>query len=128
MSRKVGSKSKVKLIKGDFKGIFVKNRDKIFYFVLGIIDIILIIYVARSNIANYAIVNGEEVFIGSSKNLIMGRNYITLVISLFIYLYGLIVNKFLLKKKISNKWLILILILILIFNMIMFYLFTKKVY
>ena len=121
-------KKKKKKKNFNLRDYIVRHKGKIIGLVLGIIDIILIIYVARGNVANYAVVNGEEVFIGKTRNLLLGRNYITLVVSLFIYLYGLLLNKFLIKKKISVRGMVLIFGLILIFNMIMFYLFTRKVY
>lgn len=121
-------KKKKKKKKFNLRDYIVRHKGKIIGLVLGIIDIILIIYVALDNVANYAVVNGEKVFIGKTRNLLLGRNYITLVVSLFIYLYGLLLNKFLIKKKISIRRMVLIFGLILIFNMIMFYLFTRKVY
>lgn len=119
---------KIKKKKFEKKDFILKNKGKLISLFLFLFDVFLIIYVARGNIANYAVVNGEEVFVGKTKNLLLGRNYITIVVSLFIYLYGLVINKFVMKKKISIKKLILIFGLILLFNMIMFYLFTKKVY
>ena len=110
------------------KYFIIKNKVKLISLILFLFDVFLIMYVGRKNVANYASVNGEEIFIGKTRNLLFGRNYVTIVVSLFIYIYGLIINKFIIKKKFSIKKLILIFGLILIFNMIMFYLFTRKVY
>lgn len=110
------------------KHFIIKNKVKLISLVLFLFDVFLIMYVGRKNVANYALVNGEEMFVGKTRNLLFGRNYITIVVSLFIYIYGLIINKFIIKHKFSVKKLILIFGLILAFNMIMFYLFTKKVY
>ena len=110
------------------KRFVIKNKNILVGIGLAIVDIVLIIYVARNNVANYVNVNGEDIFIGETKNLLLGRNYITLVISAFIYLYGLLINKVLLKNKISKKNLILLFIGILLFNMIMFCIFTNRVY
>ena len=110
------------------KRFVIKNKNILVGIGLAIVDIVLIIYVARNNVANYVNVNGEDIFIGETKNLLLGRNYITLVISAFIYLYGLLINKVLLKNKISKKNLILSFFCILLFNMIMFCIFTNRVY
>ena len=55
-------------------------------------------------------------------------NYITLIITGFIYIYGLAINKILLKNNIKIRYMILLLIGILVINMLLFYLFTNKVY
>lgn len=110
------------------RDIIISNKDKLVFFILGLIDVILIVWFARSNVANYAIVNGKEIFVGKTKNLLFGRNYITLVISFFIVVYGLLINKIILKKKWKVKFLMLIFSFLIIFNMLLFYFFTNKVY
>ena len=110
------------------KKLIRKNKNIIIGLCLLIMDIILIIYVASSNAVNYVNVNGEEIFVGKTRNLLLGRNYITLVVSAFIFLYGLLINKVIVRKKINIKKMILIFGGILLFNMILFCIFTNRVY
>ena len=87
----------------------ISIKKLIINMIVFILNTVLIIYVAKQNIANYANVNGEEVFVGSTKNLLLGRNYITIVITVFTNIYYYFLNKFILKNKFTKKQLILIL-------------------
>lgn len=104
------------------------TRVNITYFVLAIIDIILVIYTARSNIVNYVVILDEEIFMSKTKYLLFGRNYVNLVIISFFYIYTLLVSKFYLKNKITLKFLGILFLIIFIINILLFYIFTKKVY
>jgi len=122
--QKKTSKSKSKL---NLKKYLTK--ENIIYLLIALIDITIIIYVAKKNIINYVTIdNNKPIYLGDKHNLFLGRNYITLVTTIVVYLYILTLNKFYFKKKINIKYLILILFLILILNCIIFYLFTNKVY
>lgn len=112
----------------DIKELIKNNKNKLVLLILGLLDIVLIIWCAKDNVANYVILDGEDIFIGETKNLLLGRNYITLVITIFIYGYGFLINKVLLKNKIKFKYLVILFIIILVVNMLLFYLFTNKVY
>ena len=114
--------------KEKLKENIIKNKNILVLIVLLIIDIVLIIYVAKENVSHYVNVNGKDIFIGKTKNLLLGRNYITVVVSVFIYLYGLLINKVMLGNKINIKKLVLIFIGILILNMIVFCIFTNRIY
>lgn len=92
-----------------------------------VIDIILIVYFAGSNYANYATVEGKVVFVGDTKNLLFGRNYIGLIVSLFMFGYGILMNKFF-KNKFRLKSVLISAMGLLLFNMLLFYLFTNKIY
>ena len=129
--RKVNTKKKeVKNNKkiDKIKSFVNKNKNILLVSILGIIDIILIICFARDNYANYAEVDGNVIFVGKTKNLLFGRNYIGLIVTIFIYIYGLIVSKVLCKNKLEIKKSILWFILIFVVNMILFYVFTNKIY
>ena len=112
----------------DIKELIKNNKNKLVLLILGLLDIILIIWCARGNVANYVMLDGEDIFVGETKNLLLGRNYITLVITIFIYVYGLLINKILLKNKIRFKYWVILFIIALVVNMLLFYLFTNKVY
>ena len=112
----------------DIKKIIKNNKNKLVLLILGLLDIILIILCARDNVANYVMLNGEDIFVGETKNLLLGRNYITLIITVFIYVYGFFINKILLKNKIKLKYWVFLFVIILVINMLLFYLFTSKVY
>ena len=111
-----------------FINFVIANKNILLVLVLLVVDIILIIFFAKDNYANYANVNGESIFVGKTRNLIFGRNYIGLIVTLFIYFYGLLVSKVLLKNKINIKWLIGWFIILFIFNILLFSGFTNKIY
>ena len=104
------------------------TKDNIFYFVLLLIDISIIIYSARHNYANYVTINRKKVFIGKTKNILFGRNYIVLITTLFIYVYTLLSNKILLHKENKKEYIIKYGLLLLLLNITLFYIFTKRIY
>ena len=104
------------------------TKDNIFYFVLLLIDVSIIIYSARHNYANYVTINRKKVFIGKTKNILFGRNYIVLITTLFIYVYTLLSNKILLHKENKKEYIIKYGILLLLLNITLFYIFTKRIY
>lgn len=120
--------SKKKKVDNKLFNFINNNRFKLVFGLLLLIDIIMIICFAKDNYANYAVVEGKSIFIGKTRNLLFGRNYVGLIVTFFIYIYGIIVNKYFFKKKINIKILVLILLGLLLFNMLLFYLFTNKIY
>ena len=106
------------------------TKDKVIYLLLGIIDIIIIIYAARKNYANFVSLAGSKsTYIGdSTKNLIFGKNYITLLTTAFFFIYICLLNKFMFHKKNTKKFVIILLLLLLIINCTLFYAFTNKIY
>ena len=115
-----------KLHYGDKKNIV--NKTSIIYFLLGLCDVVLVIYCARYNKAHYVKLLDEDIFIGKTKNLIFGRNYINLIISLFFYVYSLLIYRLFLKKRFNKMYVIGSLLLIFIVNIILFVCFSVKVY
>ena len=107
---------------------FFLNKNFIIYFLMGLCDIVLVIYCARYNKAHYVKLLDEDVFIGKTKNLIFGRNYINLIISIFFYIYSLLIYRFFLRKKFSKIFVIGSLFFIFIFNIILFVCFSVRVY
>lgn len=110
----------------DWKKIFTKVN--ITYAILLLLDIVLVIYLARKNIVNYVEVLGVEVFASKTRYLLWGRNYVNLVVIVFFYIYTCLINKFFLKRKNTKKFLILLLAILVILNVFLFVLFTKKIY
>ena len=104
------------------------NKQNIIYSLIILIDILIIIYAARHNFINYVTINKKSFYLGNKRNLFLGRNYITLLTTVIVYLYFLLINKYYFHKKINKKYLILILLGLLIINCLIFYLFTIKVY
>ena len=125
-TKKKSSKNNKKV--DSFINFINKNKNILLVSILGIIDIILIICFAKDNFANYAEVDGNVIFVGKIKNLLFGRNYIGLFVTFFIYIYGLVVSKVLCKNNLKIKSSILWFVLIFVVNMILFYIFTNKVY
>lgn len=105
------------------------TKQTLFYCLISIIDIVFIIYCARHNYANYVKDFSEEsFFIGDSKDLLFGKNYITIIFTIFVYTYLLLCNKILFHMKQSKKRMIKLLIILFIINISLFFIFTKRIY
>lgn len=105
------------------------SLPQVLYIILTIIDIVIIIYSARHNYANYATINKKEsFFVGDAKDLLFGKNYISLIVSLFFFCYTLLLNKFLFHKKSTKLGILKLFILIFFINTILFFCFTKRIY
>lgn len=104
------------------------TKGNITYFILAVLDIIFVIYMARKNVVNYVVILDEEIFVSKTKYLLFGRNYINLVIIAFFYIYTCLVTKFFLKKKITKKFLLWLFVILFVINILLFFIFTKKVY
>ena len=105
------------------------NKKIIMYIIMLILDVSIIIYSARHNYANYITINKDhKMFVGDSKDLLFGKNYITLITTFFFFIYTLLANKILFHEKNTKKFIILLLLFLLILNIILFFIFTKRVY
>ena len=104
------------------------TKQNIIYLIIAISDIFLIIYSARRNMINYVKIENKKMYLGAKTNLIFGRNYISLVTTLVVYIYTLLINKVYFKKKTNIKNYIIFLILLLLLNCLIFYIFTNRVY
>ncbi len=104
------------------------SKKTITYLFLIMADVFLIIYVARKNVVNYADFFGKSIFVGEKKNLFLGRNNISLIVTLFFYLYICLMNRFFLKQKNTKKFFIGLLLFLVILNGVLFYCFTTRVY
>ena len=76
-----------------------------------LINIVFTIYIAKKNSVHYVKVLNNDVLISNDKLLFLGRGYINLLIIGFFSLYTIWIDKFLLKKKITFKSSILIILL-----------------
>ena len=130
MTKKIQKKSKSnkkeQITKQQELEIQKKNKN-IFYLVLAIVDVVTIIYFARHNIVNYVKVGEKTVLISSTKNLLLGKNYIVLITSAFFYIYTIVTRKILFKQNLTKKFVLLLLAFIFGLNIALFYLFTKKI-
>lgn len=104
------------------------TKKYIIYMILLIIDILLVIYTAKQNCVNYVSIMGEDIFVSKSHYLLVGRNYINLITIVFFYIYTLVMKKFLFKEKITKKYLFGLLFFIVGLNMLLFFIFTKRIY
>lgn len=104
------------------------TKKNIIYMFILLIDVILVIYMASRNCVNYVNVMGEEFFISKNRYLLVGRNYINLIIIAFFYFYTLAIKKFLFKEKITKKYLLWLLVFLIVLNMGLFFIFTKRIY
>ena len=104
-----------------------KKHKNIFYLVLAIVDVVTIIYFARHNIVYYVKVGEKTVLISSTKNLLLGKNYIVLITSAFFYIYTIVTRKILFKQNLTKKFVLLLLAFIFGLNIALFYLVTKKI-
>ncbi len=138
MKKKINEKEKKEVtkkpkIKKGKKETTTKEISKkniiIFYSIILILDITFIIYFAKHNIVNYVSLPGNEIIlVNKNKDLLFGRNYISLILSAFFYIYTLLCNKFLLNIKNTKKIAISMFLFYLILNILLFYLFTQKIY
>lgn len=104
------------------------TKTNMTYLVILLLDIILTIYFARQNMVNYAVVLDEEIFISKTRYLLLGRNYINFITTAFFYIYLCIINKFYLHNKNTKKFLLYSLLILIIINITLFIIFTKKIY
>ena len=104
------------------------TKKNLIYVVLLLADVILVIYMASRNCVNYIEVGGEEIFVSKSRYLLVGRNYINLIIIAFFYFYTLAIKKFLFREKITKKYLLWLFIFLIVLNMGLFLIFTKRIY
>lgn len=104
------------------------NKTSITYLGLIIFDVLLTIYMARQNVINYVIIVDKKIMMSKLSYLLLGRNYVNIVLMIFFYGYTCLINKFFLKRKNSIKFLILLLITVVALNLLLFYLFSNKVY
>ena len=111
---------------------FIKTKltkQNLYYLLIALIDLIFMIYAARHNYANYANSPTEgTIFIGDSKDLLFGKNYITIVFTVFIYIYIILSNKIFFNMKQSKKNMLKLFIILFIINIIIFFAFTKRIY
>ena len=129
--KEINKNNAKKINKKKFKEIIKSkiNKQNLFYLLMAIIDISFIIYCAKHNIANYVKVEGEGTFyIGDSKDLLFGKNYITIIFTMFIYIYLLLSNKIFFNIKQSKRNILRLLILLLLLNMFLFFVFTERIY
>ena len=136
-SKKASKKSqatqvkKKKIDNNSNKKIDIKKyltKVNITYFVFLLVDIVLVIYLARQNIVNYAVILDKEIFVSKTRYLLWGRNYVNVIVIAFFYIYGCLLNKFFLRRKLSKKFLAGLLAILLILNVLLFIIFTKRVY
>ena len=128
MHKKIYKKEKKQQLekKKSFKD-FIKNKNYI-YIILILINIVFTIYIAKKNSVHYVKVLNNDVLISNDKLLFLGRGYINLLIIGFFSLYTILIDKFLLKKKITFKSSILIILLYSILDVVLFYLFINKIF
>ena len=114
--------------------LFMKNIKKhltkefITFFVVFLLDIILVVWLAGKNVVNYAVIMDKEIFVSKTRYLLFGRNYVNLIVITFFYIYTCLVNKFFLHRKNSKRFLIFLFVFLAILNVGLFVLFTKRIY
>ena len=94
-----------------------------FYIILSIIDVIkfFILYNTKIN-------KKETFFVGDVKDLLFGKNYISLIVTIFFFTYTLLLNKFLFHKKNTKLGILKLFLLIFLINTTLFFLFTERIY
>lgn len=128
MRKRIHKKEEKKQLekKKSFKD-FIKNKNYIYLFLL-LINIVFTIYIAKKNSVHYVKILDNDVLISNDKFLFWGRSYINLLIIGFFSLYTILIRRFLLKKKITFKSSILIILLYFVLDVILFYLFIKRIF
>ena len=128
MHKKIYKKEKKQQLekKKSFKN-FIKNKNYIYIFLI-LINIVFTIYIAKKNSVHYVKVLNNDVLISNDKLLFLGRGYINLLIIGFFSLYTILIDKFLLKKKITFKSSILIILLYSILDVVLINLFINRIF
>lgn len=106
---------------------FIENKDYIYLFLL-LINVVFTVFIAKKNSVHYVKVLGNSVLVSSEKFLFLGRGYINLLIIGFFSLYTILIRKLLLKKKITFKSSALIIALYFVIDILLFYLFVKRIF
>lgn len=104
------------------------KKNILIHIFLVIVDVVMVIFMARNNVVHLVRVNGNKIVLGSTGYLLFGRNYVNLVIISFFSMYTIFLQRFLLKKRITWKYIIFTILFYFLLNMILFYCFTKRVY
>ena len=104
------------------------TKMNITFFLLYLLDIVLVIFCARQNKVHYVEILDQSIFVGDTKNMLWGRNYINVLITLFFYLYTVLMNRYFLHRKNTKKFMITCLFSYLIINLLLFYVFTVRVH
>lgn len=106
---------------------FIENKDYIYFFLL-LINVVFTVFIAKKNSVHYVKVLGNSVLVSNEKFLFLGRGYINLLIIGFFSLYTILIRKLLLKKKITFKSSALIIALYFVVDILLFYLFVKRIF
>lgn len=113
------------------KGINIKKyltKANITYFGLLVLDIVFVIWLAKKNIVNYVTIFDDKIFVSKTRYLLWGRNYVNVIAIIFFWGYICLINKFFLHKKNTKKFVIGLFIGLVVLNVLLFILFTKRVY
>ena len=129
IKKTITKKEKKSTVKNNKQENINYKKVIIIYSILLLIDIIMTIYFAKHNYVNYvSLLGNERILVSKTRKLLFGRNYITIIISLFFYIYTLLCNKYILQIKNNKKLIISTIIFYLILNISLFYIFTQKIY
>ena len=118
------------MVKGSHKKFFRNflNRKCVTYFLIVFFDVLMVIYCACQNKVQYVKMFGKDIFVGKSKDMFFGKNYINIIIIIFFSIYLLAIRKGLFHKKFTKKSLVITFCGFFLINLILFYIFTKRVY
>lgn len=109
-----------------FQRVF--NKEYLVYFFIMICDMVLVIYCACQNKVQYVKMLGKDIFVGKSQDMFFGKNYINVIIIMFFGIYLLAVRKRLFHKGVTKKSLMITFCGVILINLVLFYIFTKRVY
>ena len=104
------------------------HKRNIGYFIILIINICLVIYCALQNKIQYVSIFQQKIFVGKTLYLLFGNNYINLIIIIFFSIYTYFYQKFFLKEKIYKNKLIFYFLLFFFLDILLFLIFTKRIY
>ena len=104
------------------------GKEYLVYTLIMVCDIVLVIYCACQNKVQYVKMFGKDIFVGKSRDMFFGKNYINIIIIIFFSIYLLAIRKGLFHKKVTKKSLLITFCGFFLINLILFYIFTKRVY
>ena len=106
-----------------------KTKKKIIiYSIIMLIDIIMIFLFAKRNILHFVVVGNKKVNVSGTNRMLFGKNYITLIVTFFLYIYICMINKVVFKEKKKELFYVILFLGLIIINILLFVICSKRVY
>ena len=114
--------------KKDFLKYKRYDRNDIISLFMLLCDVAVVIFCALKNKVQYVNIMDRDILIGETRDMLLGKNYVVIIITLFFFVYYLWMNRLIFKKSINLKRMALVLMLLFFINCMFFYVFTVRIY